>query len=143
MSAGMINGASRERIGKAVPTGEELKGAVAIGKDRIRYIVGWIHPDVQPPSLPELFDAGGCIGYGESSKEVGAFQHGPPDIKHHGWFAGAVLVALHCFRCNEMLPTLPIAHTGGSNAPGDQSRSIRKAIDSPNLMVMLDIVKGE
>jgi len=100
MSAGMINGASRERIGKAVPTGEELKGAVAIGKDRIRYIVGWIHPDVQPPSLPELFDAGGCIGYGESSKEVGAFQHGPPDIKHHGWFAGAVLVALHCFRCN-------------------------------------------
>ena len=64
MTAGMINGTGRERIGKAVPTGEELRGAVAVGKDRIGYIVGWIHPDVQPPRLPEIFDAGGDIDFG-------------------------------------------------------------------------------
>ena len=64
MRAGMINGAGREGIGKAVPMGEELKWAVAIGKDRIANIVRRIHPDVQPPSLPVIFDAGGdkCFG---------------------------------------------------------------------------------
>jgi hypothetical protein len=37
-----------------------------------------------------LGEFGGGIGYSESTKEVGAFQHGPSGIKHHWWFSVAV-----------------------------------------------------
>ncbi len=90
-----------------------------------------------------LGELDGGIGYGESSKEVGAFQHGPPGIKHHWWFSGAVWVAFHCFRCNEVLPTLPIAHAeGGAMLREVIPEASGRQLIHPNLMVMLDIVKG-
>jgi len=60
---------------------------------------------------------GGGIGYGESSKEVGALQHGPPGIKHHWWFSVAVWMAFCCFRWNEVIPTLPLARAGVKTVP--------------------------
>lgn len=61
-----------------------------------------------------LGEFGGGIGYGESSKEVGAFQHGPPDIKHHCWFSVAVWRALRCFRYNQVIPRFQSPMPGGT-----------------------------
>jgi hypothetical protein len=67
---------------------------------------------------------GGGIGYGESSKEVGAFQLGPPGIKHHWWFSVAIWMAFRCFRCNYWIPMLTIPCAGAETVrPG---RSIQK-----------------
>ena len=89
-----------------------------------------------------LGELDGGIGYGESSKEVGAFQHGPPGIKHHWWFSVAVLVVFHCFRCNEVLPALSIAHAGGAMPREVIPEASGRQLILINLMVMLDIVKG-
>lgn len=90
-------------------------------------------------------ELGAGIGYDESSKEVGAFQHGPPGIERHCWFSMAFWTAFRRFRCNGGASDgVNQACQDGTGVPGGHSISARKAQLIPsNLMVMLDIVKGE
>lgn len=126
MRPGIVNGAGREGISEAVPAGEELKWAVSIGKDRIGYIVGRIHPDVQPPSLPVIFNAGGDIRFGVEALTIRC--HNPQTEFHFGKTMircahGFAKSRRHGVAC-EGPAQEPAQHTGGHRLPGAQEEKI-------------------